>query len=309
MKQKILITGDCGFVGMNLIDSFIENEPNTELIGLSKKTIASNDVIHPHKRYSCDINDVYNLNRILNAEKPDWIIHLAAEADVSRSYQYPYDFIRTNLIGTFDLLEWLRYNKETKIICASTDEVFGEVHNAKETDKLNPINPYSASKAATEQMVYAYTHCYDIDARIIRPFNIYGKYQKPNRLFAKIISNALMDKPFSLFADTANHSRGWIYGGNIYYAIKTVMDNGKEGEDYNFQYDAHLTVEQIKDKILDKLDKQDLFTGYNSGESRHKDDFFYDLSYEKIKSIGYVPKFSFDEGLDATINWYKQQVK
>jgi dTDP-glucose 4,6-dehydratase len=303
--MKILMTGDDGFVGMNLVDSFFENEPTTEIIGISKKTVSSNDASNPHKRYICDINDVTNLNRILTAEKPDWIIHLAAEADVNRSYEYPYDFLRVNVEGTFNLLEWIKYNKDTKLIYFSTDEVFGEVYDAKESTRLNPINPYSASKACAEQYIYSYNKCYDLDARIVRPFNIFGEYQKPNRLFAKLIIKALNNEKIKLYKDTENHKRGWIYAGNIYYQLKTIMDKGKAGEDYNLKYDKHLSVEEVKDIILSELGKQDLFEGYIEGASRHKDDFFYLLNSEKIESLGYVPKYSFKEGIEKTIDWYK----
>lgn len=308
--MKILITGDDGFVGKNLIDSFFENEPKTEIIGLSKKTIASNKVEKSYAHYSADINDVYNLNRILDTEKPNWIIHLSAEADVSRSYLYPYDFLRVNVTGTFNILEWLKYNTDTKMIYASTDEVFGEVHNAKETDRLHPINPYSASKAAAEQYIFAYNEAYDVDVRVIRPFNIFGRYQKTNRLFGKIITNALMDKPFNLFADTGNHKRGWIYAGNVYYAMKTIMDdNSAKGQDFNLKYDEHLSVDEVKDRILRTLHKEHLFLGYNSSDTRHKDDFFYMLNSEKIEKFRYKPKYTFEEGLDITIKWYKTNMQ
>jgi dTDP-glucose 4,6-dehydratase len=302
---KILVTGNDGFVGSNLIDCFIENEPDTEIIGLSKKTIASNDIKHNFKQYSADINDIINLNEILNAEKPSWIIHLAAEADVSRSYQYPYDFLKVNTEGTFNLLEWLKHNKETKLVHFSTDEVFGEVLNAKETDRLNPLNPYSASKASAEAFISAYNKAYNIHTIVFRPYNIFGAYQKPNRLFSKIITNAVADKPFNLFKETQEHKRGWIYVKNIYYAVRLLMDKGIAGESYNMEYDAHLSVADINDSILKIMGKESLFKGYMEIPPRAKDDIFYSLDSTKIRELGYKPRYTFEEGLKETIDYYK----
>ena len=244
--MRILITGDDGFIGKNLVESFFENDSGT-IIGLSKKTLASNEVNLQYTRYNADLNDIYSLYKILDKERPDWIINLGAEADVSKSYEYPYDFLKVNLVGVFNLLEWLRYNNKTKMLHFSTDEVFGEPKTpSKETDRPNPLNPYSASKASAEMYINAYSNCFEVDARIIRPFNIFGKYQKNNRLFAKIITNALSDNEFTLFRDSSDHKRGWIYAKNIYYAIKLIMEKGKPNESYNMKYDNYLSVEDIK---------------------------------------------------------------
>ena len=118
-----------------------------------------------------------------------------------------------------------------------------------------------------------------------------------------------MGKPFNLFADTGNHKRGWIYAGNVYYAIKIIMesDNAKR-QDFNLKYDEHLSVDEIKDKILKILDKEHLFLGYSSSEIRHKDDFFYMLNYNKIEKFGYKAKYTFNEGLNETIEWYKENL-
>lgn len=304
--MKILITGDDGFVGLNLVNNFIGS--NDTIIGLSKKTLASGDTKHQYKRYNADVNDIISLNEILNAEKPDWIIHLAAEADVSRSYQYPYDFIKVNTEGTFNLLEWLKHNTDTKLLYFSTDEVFGEVKQAKETYRPNPLNPYSASKASAEMFISAYSYAFDIKSIIFRPYNIFGLYQKPNRLFAKIIINALLDKPFTLFKETQTHKRGWIYAENIYYAVRLLMSKGILGESYNMVYDAHLSVDEIKDAILARLGKKDLFIGYSEPPQRSKDDVFYDLDGTKLHELCWKPKYTFEEGLDLTIEWYKNNL-
>ncbi|MHB1830729.1 MAG: dTDP-glucose 4,6-dehydratase [Candidatus Micrarchaeaceae archaeon] len=308
--SKILITGDCGFVGMNLIDSFAENEPDTEIIGLSKKTIASNSRIKNYTHYDVDINDVYTLYATLDKVNPDLIIHLAAEADVGRSYLYPFDFLKVNLIGSFNLLEWLRHNIGTKVIFFSTDEVFLNLSNApsKETDKFMPENPYSASKAATECYIEAYRKAFDVDAMIVRPFNIMGVYQKPNRLISKIITTALADKPLTLFADTGKHKRGWIYSKNIYHALKLLREKGNFRESYNLKYDGYCSVDEIKDMILKKLGKEHLFKGY-AETARPKDDYAYLLDSSKIEALGYKPRYKFDEGLSETIMWYKENLK
>lgn len=302
--MKILITGDDGFVGLNLTEMFLK-ETDHKIIGLSKKTIASSDVAHKYQRYNADVNDVINLNQILNRVKPDWIIHLAAEADVSRSYDYPYDFLKVNTIGTFYLLEWLKHNKNTKLLYFSTDEVFAEIQKAKENNRLNPLNPYSASKASAEMFINAYTSAFDLKTIIFRPYNIFGKWQKPNRLFSKIITNALSEKKFMLYKETHAHKRGWIYAKNIFYAVDLLMRKGKFDESYNMVADAHLSVSEVKDRILNKVRRQELFGGYKMTSGRTKDDLFYSLDGSKITKLGYKPKFSFDEGLKETINYFK----
>lgn len=306
--MRILITGDDGFIGKNLVESFFENDSGT-IIGLSKKTLASNEVNLQYTRYNADLNDIYSLYKILDKERPDWIINLGAEADVSKSYEYPYDFLKVNLVGVFNLLEWLRYNNKTKMLHFSTDEVFGEPKTpSKETDRPNPLNPYSASKASAEMYINAYSNCFEVDARIIRPFNIFGKYQKNNRLFAKIITNALSDNEFTLFRDSSDHKRGWIYAKNIYYAIKLIMEKGKPNESYNMKYDNYLSVEDIKNLILKQIEKLHLFKGYVESKRNNKDDIFYMLDYNKIETLGYKAKYTFDDGLNETIKWYKENL-
>jgi len=303
---KIVITGDDGFVGMNLVDSFVENEPKTQTIGLSKKTIASNDRIRKYTHYSVDINDIYTLYSVLDKEKPDLIIHLAAEADVGKSYEFPFDFLRVNVIGTFNLLEWLRHNKGSKMIYFSTDEVFLNVSDvpSKEDDKFSPENAYACSKAAAETYVAAYNKAFDTNVMIIRPFNIFGRYQKQNRLWSKIIRTALDNKPLTLFKDTGNHKRGWIYAENIYHTLKFLREKGDFRSSYNLKYDGYYSVGDIKDIILKKLGKESLFKGYVE-TGRMKDDYAYLLDSTKIERMGYKPKFTFEAGLDKTIEWYR----
>ncbi|MGC8622162.1 MAG: dTDP-glucose 4,6-dehydratase [Caldisphaera sp.] len=317
--DNIVITGGTGFIATNLIEYYLKNT-DAQIISITKNTQASyaqkriSDLIAAYpskfKNYWCDITDYVKLNTILNREKPNQIIHLAAEADVSRSFDYPHDFLNTNLIGTYNLLEWIRNNglEDTKMLYFSTDEVFSEPdHLSVETERLYPKNPYSASKAAAEQYIYAWNECYGTKIQVARPVNNYGPYQGPNRLFAKTIINAINNIPITLFRETKQHKRWWLYVGDTCNAVDIIINKGDPKGIYHITSDIEFTVEEVVLKILDYMGKKELFKGYR--EYRPKDDENYALDGSKLKDLGWAPKYTFEEGIEKTIEWYKQNLE
>lgn len=316
--MKVLITGTSGFIGTNFVDMYLKNT-DYEVVGVSKFTQASyakrtiDRVAKENKKFTqywCDMTDYIRLSKILSKEKPDQIIHMAAEADVSRSFDYPYDFLKTNVEGTVNLLEWLKENSGSKAIVFSTDEVFSSEalteHYSKEYERLNPQNPYSASKAAMEMFINSYNIAFDTDVTIVRPTNQFGPYQGVNRLFAKMIVRCIENDPFTLFKETHNHIRWWCYVEDTYNAINLIMEKGKPKDIYNIVSENGLTVQDVVFKILDKFGSRNLFKGYT--DIRQKDDENYALDGSKLRALGWKERYTFDEALDHTIEWYKENL-
>ncbi len=313
--MKILITGVNGFIATNLVDYYL-NSTDYEIIGLSKDTHATyanrhiqelNKQNKKFKSVHCDINDVNRLFGILDKERPDQIIHLAAEADVSRSFEYAGDFLQTNVYGSFNILEWVRKNTETRLLHFSTDEVFGEPdHKSEEYERLHPKNPYSASKASIEELIHAYNASFDTKIQMVRPVNNFGPYQGTNRLIAKTILRCITNEPFYLFAETQKHKRWWIYTEDTCRAVDFIIQNGEKQGIYNITSETEMGVEETVFKILDIFGKRSLFKGYT--EVRPKDDENYALDGKRLKKLGWITKYSFEEGIERTIDWYKHNL-
>jgi len=313
---KVLVTGGSGFMGSNYIFYLVEHakERNVNWVyNYSKETYA----VHNHTLEELrgkmgfwdiegDILDVPRLYNILNNTKIDWVVHFAAETHVDRSFKYPEEFIQTNIVGTYRMLEALRYidkKRRPKLIHISTDEVFGDVSSGHCTEDtiLKPQNPYSGTKAAIESLLHAWRVSYGMDIRIIRPTNNYGPRQHPEKLIAKIITRCLDDRPFTLWKGHA--IRNWLYVGDLCKAIDFVMDRGRSGESYNVSSSDDLTVNQIKDIILKTMEKKHLFEGYKG--QRLKLDQRYALNCDKLRKLGWRQSTRFIGGILTTIDWYK----
>ncbi len=309
MKQ-ILVTGGSGFIGSNFVDYLIE-KTDWQIINLSRHTYAMNPKVLEHlektKRYSFVAGNVTDAVLMMDVIKDvDLIVHFAAESHVDRSFIYPRDFLTSNLLGTFTILEVLRHlKKKPKLIYMSTDEVFGDVPKGycKEDDSVKPRNPYSASKASAEMYCTAYFHSFNIPVIIARSMNNFGPRQHPEKLIAKMITRCLSNTPFTLFK--GGSVRGWIYVKDTCDAILTILENGEPGEIYHIPPDAYLTVSEVAETILKLTNKQHLFQGYKG--TRLKDDERYALDGTKMTyDLRWKPKTSFDNGIKETIEWYRQ---
>lgn len=311
---SIVVTGGSGFIGSNLVEFLLEACPEHMIINVSKHTYAMNPKALQHlegnNRYKFvprDITDELLFSNLIEELQVEQIFHLAAETHVDRSFLYPKDFLVTNLVGTFNILEVLRKMPKImrpKLLYMSTDEVFGDVpspHLCLESESTKPRNPYSASKAAAENYVNAYHHSFGLETVIARSMNNFGPRQHPEKLIAKIITRCLSDKSFTLFR--GDSVRGWVYVVDTCSALKTIMDEGTDGETYHIPPDTYMTVQEVAFKILKLMDKEKLFEGFK--DERLKDDERYALDGSKMTSkLKWQPEYTFEDGLAQTIEWF-----
>ncbi|NGZ08139.1 MAG: dTDP-glucose 4,6-dehydratase [Nitrospira sp. LK70] len=332
--MSIMVTGGAGFIGANFVLDWLaqHNEP---VINLDKLTYAGNldnlaglqgDTRHMFVRG--DIGDTVLVDRLLAEHRPRAIINFAAESHVDRSIHGPGEFIQTNIVGTFHLLEsvrayWEALEGEAKerfrFLQVSTDEVYGsltkEAPSFRETSRYEPNSPYSASKAAGDHLVRAYHHTYGLPVLTTNCSNNYGPYHFPEKLIPLCILNALAGKPLPLYGD-GRQVRDWLYVKDHCSAIRLVLEKGCVGETYNiggWNEKANLDVVRILCDILDELappTTRDLpLTTYRSLITFVKDrpghDRRYAIDASKLKrELGWKPQETFETGLRKTIAWY-----
>ena len=329
-KQKtIIVTGGAGFIGSALI-RFIIHETNFKVVNVDKLTYSGNleslGSIDQNRRYSfeqIDICDSSKLRKVIFNNKPELIIHLAAESHVDRSIDNPENFLETNILGTFKILNAsLKYfNKSDKkkknlfrFLHISTDEVYGSLGlNGlfKESTAYDPSSPYSASKASSDHIVRAWFKTYGLPTIITNCSNNYGPYQFPEKLIPLIIINCLENKSLPIYGDGKN-IRDWIYVDDHCKGIMKVLENGKIGETYNIGGNQEITNIDLVYKICKILDQsKPLRNGsvYSDLIKFVKDrpghDFRYAIDSKKIdKQLNFKPCENIDTGLEKTVNWY-----
>ena len=317
--KKIIVTGGSGFIGSNLINFLIKRK--IFVINIDKLTYSSNRIKNKnrnkrnYKFYKLDINNKNKLVKIIRKYKPKAIFNLAAETHVDRSIDGPKNFISSNILGVFNLLEAIRYLKrekiKTKLIHISTDEVYGDIKkNERSSEKFTylPSSPYSASKASADHLVKAYVRTYKINAVISNCCNNYGPYQFPEKLIPKMISNIFNNKELPIYAKGQN-SREWIHVEEHCQALFMLYLKGKSGESYNVGTENNLKNIDLVKKILKICKKQNIDVGEKSKiifvKDRPGHDFRYALNSRKIfKEFKWKSKINFEEGLKKTILWY-----
>jgi dTDP-glucose 4,6-dehydratase len=312
--KKIIVTGGLGFIGSNLIN-LIKNK--YFIINIDKVSYASNfNNIDPniknYKFYKQDINNKIFIKNILKKYNPSIIFNLAAETHVDRSIDGPKQFIESNILGVFNLLELIRnYKKKIKLIHISTDEVYGDIKNnykSKEEDAYNPSSPYSASKASGDLLIKSYIRTYKIPAIITNCCNNFGPNQYPEKLIPTIIYNILNKKPIPIYGKGEN-VREWIYVKDHCDALIKIAEKGVIGENYNIGSGTVLNNIQIAKKIISAFKKITLTENIKSKihlvEDRPGHDLRYCLDSSKIKNkLKWKCKSSFDQRIDETIIWY-----
>ena len=315
--KKIIVTGGSGFIGSNLVNFLIKKK--YFVINLDKLTYSSNKLdasYRNRKNYKFIKLDINNkkLTEIIKKYKPSAIFNLAAETHVDRSIDGPKNFIHTNIYGTFNLLESLRFlNKKKispKLIHISTDEVYGDINigRTSENYKYDPSSPYSASKASADHLVKSYVRTYKLNAVISNCCNNYGPYQFPEKLIPKMIINIFKNKELPIYAEGKN-SREWIHVYDHCEALLRLYLKGNKGESYNVGTNKNLRNIDVVKKILKICKTMNIKIGKKTKIKFVKDrpghDFRYALNNKKIRrKLKWKSKIGFEKGLVQTIQWY-----
>ena len=310
--KKIIITGGAGFIGSHIVSDFCKKYKKSKIVIVDKLTYAGNlenlkDVLNL-KNIKFIKADICNLNLMKKiSSNTDLLINAAAESHVDNSFGNSKIFSKTNIIGTHSLLEACRFNNVKKIIHISTDEVYGDIKKGKSNEKsyLNPTNPYSASKAAAEMLIKSYISSYKIPIIILRPNNIYGIRQYPEKLIPKTIRLLAKSKKIPLHGNGKN-IRHYLSVNDFLTALHIIIQKGSLSESYNIGSENHFTNYEIVKKICQgmKLDheKQIKFV-----DDRPYNDSRYAIDYTKIKKLGWKNKFFLEGDLKSLILWYKKK--
>lgn len=311
--MKLLVTGGAGFIGSNFILYWLKKYPNDQIINLDALTYAGNldnlkavEVLENYKFIQGDIADEKIISELFEKEKPELVVHFAAESHVDRSINDPDIFIKTNILGTHNLLRSALKSK-VRFHHVSTDEVFGSLKKDEpafnENTSYDPRSPYSASKAASDHLVRAYFHTFGLPITISNCSNNYGAFQFPEKLIPLFITNLMEDKKIPLYGD-GMAVRDWLYVEDHCRAIDTVIQKGKIGETYCIGGNVEKTNKEIAYKILELLGKDEEAIEFVADRLGH--DLRYAISAEKIRNeLGWEPTVSFEEGMRATVQWYQ----
>lgn len=323
--MNLLITGGAGFIGSNVIQHVIDRPEVAKLVNLDCLTYAGHPAnlasVSKHPKYvfeKVDLRDKTETLRVVTGHKITHVMHLAAESHVDRSISGPGDFIHTNVLGTFHLLEacrscWANQGTAARFHHVSTDEVFGSLGPTgffTEITPYAPNSPYSASKAASDMLVRAYHHTYGLPTVITNCSNNYGPYQFPEKLIPVVIQSALARKPIPVYGDGMN-VRDWLYVRDHASALWTVLTRGAIGDTYNIGGHNEWPNIRIVETICDLIDE---FKPAAGGQTRKLIQFVkdrpghdrrYAIDASKIeRELGWTPAHQFESGIRETVRWY-----
>lgn len=311
--MRWLVTGGAGFIGSNFIRLALKQNKGLEIVNLDKLTYAGNlenlKDIEKDKRYTFMIGDICDPKAVGKAIKGcDTVINFAAESHVDRSIVNPGSFIQTDVFGTYVLLEASRKEDVDLFLHISTDEVYGSIETGlfRETDPLEPNSPYSASKAGAEMIVRSFAKTYGMKTIVTRSSNNYGPYQYPEKLIPLFVTNLIQGKKVGVYGDGLN-VRDWIYVEDNCAALLFLVKNGTPGEIYNIGGGNERTNIEITKFILRHLEKGEDMINYVKDRPGH--DRRYALDSTKLLSMGFKYKYSFEEAMKKTVDWYVNNPK
>jgi dTDP-glucose 4,6-dehydratase len=306
----VLVTGGAGFIGSNFVRYALAAHPDWRVTTLDKLTYAGrlenlHDVMdHPrHGFVRADVCDAAAVTPLV--QRSQIVVHFAAETHVDRSIQAAGDFIRTDVIGTFTLLEAARgAGGLRRFVQISTDEVYGSVPEgaSRETDELRPRNPYSASKAGADRLAYSYFATYGLPVVVTRASNNYGPYQFPEKVIPLFISNAIDGIPVPLYGDGAN-VRDWLHVLDHCRGVDTVIERGVVGEVYTIGGGNEVRNVDLTHRILELLERPASLIRPVADRPGH--DRRYSLDTAKLRGLGWAPQADFAVGLAETVAWYR----
>jgi len=310
--QGFIVTGGCGFIGSNFLHLMVNKYPEAEFVNIDKLTYSGNlentKELEDKPNYHFIQGDIGNedlMNHII--KEGDIIVNFAAESHVDNSIQDPQIFVKTNVLGTHTLLEVARKKKAKLFVQISTDEVYGTLNfdesSSTEQDTLNPSSPYSASKAAAEMICIGNMITFKQPIIITRSSNNFGPFQFPEKVIPLFVTNLLEGKKVPLYGEGKN-VRDWIYVEDNCEAIDFLIQNGEVGEIYNIGGGNELQNIDLTKTILEKMGFNEMYIERVQDRKGH--DLRYSLDCTKINNLGWSPKCNFDESLEKTINWYKQ---
>jgi dTDP-glucose 4,6-dehydratase len=308
---KVLVTGGAGFIGSNFVRRAIAMRPDWHVTTLDKLTYAGRlenlKEVFDHPRHTFVQGDIIDsaVSGPLVAES-EIVVHFAAETHVDRSILSAGEFITTDVYGTFVLLEAARNAPRLRrFVQISTDEVYGSIAEgaSRETDELKPRNPYSASKAGADRLAYSFWATYGVPVVIVRASNNYGPYQFPEKVIPLFITNAVDDRPLPLYGDGLN-VRDWLHVADHCRALDVVLERGQNGHVYNVGGGNEIANIDLTRRILQMLAKPDSLIQPITDRPGH--DRRYALDSTKLRALGWRPEIPFDEGLLATVEWYRQ---
>jgi len=312
--MKLLVTGGAGFIGSAFIRMALQGEEDIVLGNMDALTYAGNlenlASVAADPRYTffkADIADAPAVEAVFASFQPDAVVHFAAESHVDRSIHSPEPVIRTNLNGTFTLLEAARRHKTARFVHVSTDEVYGSIDEPHEADEQYPLrasSPYSAAKAGSDLLALSYFTTYKMNVSVTRASNNYGPFQFPEKLIPLMIANALDGKQLPVYGD-GMQIRDWLYVDDHCRAIRAVLDKGRAGEVYNIGGSRALPNIEVIHRILTATSQPESLIKYVTDRPGH--DRRYALTSDKIeRETGWKPQMEFEAGLAETVRWYRE---